>query len=1022
MIRNKGDASMGRTDVNSSTNRMGLARGISAAALAVALMTAAPAFAQSNSTIRGRIQGAPAGTTVTVTDLTTGQVINGRTNANGDYTIPGVRPSTYRVQTEGQPIQQVVVPVGQIITVDIGTPAAAEEAATTESTTSADAGVGSGSDIVVTGRRTQEVRTAEVATNVSQQQIDSLPQNDRNFLNFAALAPGVAVTPSGGNRQVQAGASSADNINVFIDGLSLKNAVNHGGVAGQNFSKGNPFPQLAIQEFKVDTQNFKAEYEQAGSAIITAVTKTGGTNFHGTLFGEWQPKPFIGRPYFDRPGNVNNRGFVCPGSTTDRCYNEKPDYNRYQYGGDFGGPIIKDVLHFYGAVEATDQKLPSSSVNFQTTDNVPGAIVNQFNQSYPQNFKQRLYFGKLTLFAGGADTINLSSFLRRESNLSDFGGNSSPEHGRTLVSKNDLYQLEWTHRGEHWLNELTAAYTTITNGTPRVSDDPEIALVRNPSINGGEVAFFGGNSFIQSDDQKTATFKNNVTFFGDAHVVKAGIKYAYNEYGRTEDSRNNGTYYYNAATYTGADVQIPVGARISTVAVLPASAKNSQIGAFIQDDWTVNDHLTLNLGLRWDYESNAKNEDFVTPAKVVAALRAYPGWKAAGINPDDYISTGNNRKPYWKAFQPRVGISYDLYGDRDTVLFAGAGRYYDRPLFITAGIETIKNYYQSVSTITFCNGTGYNAANPAPAGCIPFTAALRDPNNLRAAAIAQGTGGDVWLLNNNTKLPYSDQFNAGIRKRFGAVQTSIAFSHIRGHNIFKYVRGNRLPNGTYTSQGDAWIEDNFPPQGQLAGYSGKLNIGSNGGASDYNAVYFTAEKPFVAGSKWGFTAALTVQSAKSNVAQELQGDEFYNGGRIDAYGWNYVAGVEKWRFVGTGIARGPFDTKVSVTGTFSSGPSFGQVIFPANPPEQACCYGNFGGVFWPGEVVGYANVDARIAKNFKMPWGHDLEFSFAAFNIFDSINREYSAWGAGSGLNPTKKQNSTVGNARSFQVGAKYKF
>ena len=111
-----------------------------------------------------------------------------------------------------------------------------------------------------------------------------------------------------------------------------------------------------------------------------------------------------------------------------------------------------------------------------------------------------------------------------------------------------------------------------------------------------------------------------------------------------------------------------------------------------------------------------------------------------------------------------------------------------------------------------------------------------------------------------------------------------------------------------------------------------------------------------------------------------------------------------------------------MTCTFSSGPAFGNVIFKPNPPENACCYGNFNGVFWPGEIVGYANVDARISKTFKTPWGHDLEVNFAAFNIFDSVNRNYSAWGAGQGVNPTKKENGTVGNARSFQVGAKYKF
>lgn len=976
-----------------NANRVFLARGVSAAALAAALTLAAPALAQTNSSLRGHVEGAAAGTTVTITDTYTGRTVTAKVDENGDYFVPGLRPSTYRVEVPGVEADTVVVPVGQTVVYDITPPAAG------------------GNEIVVTGLRGRsEVRTATVTTNVSQAQIENLPQNERNFLNFAALAPGVAVSPSGGNRQVQAGATSPDNTNVFIDGLSLKNPINHGGVAGQNFSKGNPFPQLAVQEFKVDTQNFKAEYEQAGSAIITAVTKTGGQEFHGDLFGEWQPKSFIGRPYFDRPGHANN-----PNGTTP-----KPDYNRWQYGGDLGGPIIKDVLHFYAAFEATDQKLPSSSVTFNSTDNIPAPIQGAFNGSYPQTFKQRLYFGKLTGYVTEADTINASVFLRRESNLADFGGNSVPEHGRTLNSDIDVYQFEWAHRSENALNEFTVAYNTVKNGTPRESDAPEVVLTRGPEIGSGEVAFFGGNSFIQDDNQKTWTIKNTTTIYGGDHVIKFGGKVTSNEYKRLEDFRNNGTYYYNAATFSDASAQIPIGARISTVPVQPASAKNTQLGLFIQDDWTPDEHWTFNLGLRWDYESNAKNENFVTPARVANALRNYPGWQAAGINPEDYISDGTNRHPYWKAFQPRLGVSYDVKGDRDLIFFAGAGRYYDRPLFITAGIETIKNYYQSISTVTFCNGTGVTTP---PVGCIPFQASYRDPEALRQVAIAQGTGGDVWLLNNDTKLPYSDQFNLGIRKRFGQIQTSITYSHIRSHNVFKYVRGNRLPNGTYTSQGDQWIEDNFPTAGDLPGFDGKLNIGDNSGKAVYNALYITAEKPFTGNARWGFSAALTLQRARTNVAQELaNNDEFYNGPRVDAYGWEYVQGVEKYRFVGTGIVRGPFDTILSGTLTLGSGPAFGNVIFKPNPPEQACCYGNMGGVFFPKETFAYSNLDLRIAKNFKLPWGHDMEVSFAAFNVFDTVNRSYSAWGAGSGENPTFEENGTVGNARSFQVGAKYKF
>jgi hypothetical protein len=95
-----------------------------------------------------------------------------------------------------------------------------------------------------------ESETNEIATNVTEQQIKYLPQGDRNFLNFAALAPGIRISDDQLNKQVNAAGAEGFNTNVFIDGTSYKNDILEGGVAGQNSSRGNPFPQNAVQEFR----------------------------------------------------------------------------------------------------------------------------------------------------------------------------------------------------------------------------------------------------------------------------------------------------------------------------------------------------------------------------------------------------------------------------------------------------------------------------------------------------------------------------------------------------------------------------------------------------------------------------------------------------------------------------------------------------------------------------------------------------------------------------------------------------
>src|SRR5437660_1783900 len=115
--------------------------------------------------------------------------------------------------------------------------------------------------------------------------------------NGAPVAPGVTVSEDRinaiGFRTFSAGGASPNQSNVFVDGSSLKNDLTGGGVAGQDASRGNPFPRNAIQEYRVITQNFKAEYQKASSAIITATTRSGGNTWSGNAFIGYQNKDLV---------------------------------------------------------------------------------------------------------------------------------------------------------------------------------------------------------------------------------------------------------------------------------------------------------------------------------------------------------------------------------------------------------------------------------------------------------------------------------------------------------------------------------------------------------------------------------------------------------------------------------------------------------------------------------------------------------------------------------------------------------
>jgi hypothetical protein len=1004
--------------VHTISNKRQLASGISVIAIAAALTFATPAYAQAEfGTIQGHVEGAAAGTQVVAVDTHTGQRSVGTVNAQGDYEIFGVRPSTYTVTAPGKPPQTTQVLVGQTANVDFVAARAA------------------GGTIVVTGRRTAQPTQAQtVATNITPAQIENLPQNARNFLSFAQLAPGVQLISPSGAQQLQAGALAPQNANILLDGMSFKNPINHGGMLGQNFGDfGNPFPEIAIQEYQLQTQNFGAENGQSASALLSAITKTGGNRFHGSAFIEYQPKWLVSEPYFDKKNNV-----------------PKKDSNRKQFGADLGGPIIPDKLSFYVAFEGTNEKRPAATFDSITTV-IPDNIRAQINGSVPLEFKQRLYFGKLTWFATPDDTVNLTGYKRKQSNLADFGGNAVQEHGHLLQTNQDRYQLQWRHSAGDFLNFLNIAHDKATQGTPNVTQGPEYLLTGGQDTGSVQVQL-GANGFQQDDIEKNWTIRDDATLRHGTHTFKAGGQVVFYNLSRIEAANTNGTFFVanpcdqSLSTCPTFDIATaaPFAARININPAPGLSAKDTQIGLYASDEWKPDEHWTVNAGLRWDFESNPNNKGYVTPQAIADALRAYPGWQARGINPEDFISNGHNRKPFYGEFQPRLGVSYDVHGDRDLVVFGGAGRYYDRNLFIQGVIEQ----QQNANTVITVGGPGSAFATACASASPP--AYCHDPAALRDYATSLGfTGGAVWVLPNKVKMPYSDQFDLGVRKQFpGGISATLTYSHIESHNISMFARSNFYNNGWYTvvltpggcmNGGDQWIID-FTPNGpfpncpatggQLPGFNGKLNRGVNNGRARLDALFLQVEKPFTDTSTWGFTEAVTIQRAKSNVAQELNSDEFYNGPNLDVYGWNYVNGVEKWRSVTSGNWRAPFGITLSGILTLSSGPAFGHIVAPWNGltgpvPEGACCYANMGGVYFPHKTFGYKRLDLRVAKTFKMPWdhGHEATIDFQAFNVFNWLNRTYSSWGAGGGNPPPLIENGQVANdQRQFQVGLHYKF
>ncbi|HEX4480312.1 MAG TPA: carboxypeptidase-like regulatory domain-containing protein, partial [Rudaea sp.] len=271
--------------------------------------------------LRGK---APANAVVTAKNIETGAVRRTTSSGDGSFALVGLPPGPYSVDAGPGTEQSVTLSVASTGTIDLTAKAAAPSTTTTTL-----------EGVSVTATTLQEVKTSEIGTVVSQRQIATVPQITRNFLEFADTVPGMVFsTDPEGNTSLTGGGVSTSGINVYIDGVGQKNYVLGSGLTGQNQSQGNPFPQLAIGEYKVITSNYKAEYDQISSAAVTAETKSGTNEFHGDVFGDYTDSDLRA----DTPAEI--------------AANKKAQSKEKEYGFDIGGPIIKDSLHFYLAYEA----------------------------------------------------------------------------------------------------------------------------------------------------------------------------------------------------------------------------------------------------------------------------------------------------------------------------------------------------------------------------------------------------------------------------------------------------------------------------------------------------------------------------------------------------------------------------------------------------------------------------------------------------------------------------------------------
>ena len=953
------------------TTRTSYKKTLLAAAIAATLATGAgmPTSVRAQTaeaTLRGH---AAPNTEVVAKNVATGATRRTTAGSDGSYALPGLQPGKYTVEAGPGTAATVILSVDSTATLDLTAPAA--EAA---------APVG---EITVRAQRLVDVRTSEVGGIVSLHTIETVPQLTRNFLEFADTVPGLVFgVDDQGHATLKSGGQNASAVNVYIDGVGQKNYVKEGGVSGQFNTQGNPFPQLAIGEYKVITSNYKAEFDQVSSAAVTAGTKSGTNEFHGEAYGQYTSDKFRA----ETPAEASH---ALKQSSKDK-----------EFGVAVGGPILKDMLHFFFAYEGKRYDTPVAVTPGVTTLNgapisnfLPASVNSQFGPaSLP--FNEDLFFGKLDFEPSDYDRIEFSVKVRTENQTKQIGIAQAASSSITEMNDDTRYDLRWQHSADRWLNEFLITYedsfdkpsaTNLGNGAQYLvqSQNERLVLATAAADPRGTQNKGQRGPGVQDD----LTF-SNLQWLGD-HTVKMGAKVKRIDLTAADADNVNPQFSYNV-TPAGTDT-VPYKALFTNpVAGLSPTAQSRdwQYGIYIQDDWVQNEHLTWNLGVRWDIERNLGYLDYVTPPAVAAALHAQdPNAPAGqtyaqslakgGVNVDDYISTGHNRKADTGEFQPRLGFSYDLFADQRHVIFGGYGRSYDRDLYDYLQVEVTKAALPE-NTVYFKNPNA-NTAN----GCFGSPCYAFDPKymngiqNLQALLASTNAGQEVDAVNNNLKVPYADQFSLGIRNRVGDWNTSAAVARIISKDGFVYTLGNRYPNGAFFMNGGQ-------PWGNGVPGFGTLIIGNNGIETKTTQLLLSAEKPFTQESQWSATFAYTYtdSSANRSTTEHYAFDE----ATIRQYPFIMSNAAARHRIVGTGSYGAPWGFVVAAKLTLATPIPVNDLacIGPATPyPTGSNCTPIS---VTPKNFFGYRTLDLQVTKNFEIANFASVYLRLDGLNVFNYHN------------------------------------
>ena len=570
--------------------------------LATLLLTRTPGFPQTTlATLEGYVSDDQGnvlpGVLLTLKNVETGYTHNTTSRPNGHFIISGIEPGNYEMEVglrgfQTQKRQGLTFNVAGRLKIDFVLAAAAVAEAIT---------VTAASPLV-------EVTKSEVGKVIDRSKIEDLPLLDRNFGDLAMMKAGV----QGSRSNAQPGGSEE----IIVDGVSNE-------WVGRNTQRSS-IPADAIQEFRVMTNQYQAEYGNSSGMIWSAITRSGTNDLRGRLSFFYRDEAFDDVNYF-----VNHAVYKGPELPKDKW--QKAEYLHYLFGGTLGGPIVKDKAHFfltYSGLRHTDYALvvsplvPKEEVKVRS---VPNQVLAKFNWQ----LNEKHLFTLRYLLDGQKNTNQ------------GIGGLYTKERGNDYNNTVHELQGNWIfYPADNLMNEFRAMYSN-SNGEAVVYY-PGTYSVDRPS------GFFGkAPQNPQKAEENRFQFNDNLSLFLRNHNLKFGFDMSFISLAGFVDQYIPGQFIFTTdAAFDPAKFSTYPLMFVYNEGVRDFDFPYKEGGVFVQDTWRLHRRLTLNLGLRWNYYA----------------------CEGLDLNHADLHH-----------LNPRFGFSWDPVGDGRTSIRGGVGTFTQNP-------------------------------------------------------------------------------------------------------------------------------------------------------------------------------------------------------------------------------------------------------------------------------------------------------------------------------------------------------